>query len=123
MMVAMVENSRMPIDDPKTHLELTMVHEVMILDHSGVDLAYMLYAAAMKLFVFSGILVSIIIPVRTGDVVTDMTIFFGGMLGLAILVGIVESSMARLRLNRVRILLLISFALAFFGLIVTLWRA
>jgi len=121
--VLLAENCRLPVDDPETHLELTMIHEVMILDHSGVDLAYMLYAAAMKLFIFSGILVSIVIPVRTGHPVTDMMIFLGGMLGLAVLVGIVESSMARLRLNRVRLLLLISFALAFFGLIVTLWRA
>ena len=121
--VLLAENCRIPVDDPETHLELTMIHEVMILDHSGVDLAFMLYAAAIKLFVFSGILVSIIIPVRTGQAVIDMAIFFGGMLGLAVLVGIVESTMARLRLNRVRLLLLISFALAFFGLIVTLWRA
>lgn len=121
--VLLAENCRIPVDDPETHLELTMIHEVMILDHSGVDLAYMLYAAALKLFVFSGVLVSIILPVRTGNPVMDMAIFFGGMLGLAILVGIVESSMARLRLNRIRLLLLVSFALAFFGLIVTLWRA
>lgn len=121
--VLLAENCRIPVDDPETHLELTMIHEVMILDHSGVDLAYMLYAAAMKLFIFSGLLVSIIIPVRTGDHWTDMAIFFGAMLGLAVLIGIVESTMARLRLNRVRLLLLISFALAFFGLIVTLWRA
>jgi formate hydrogenlyase subunit 4 len=121
--VLLAENCRIPVDDPETHLELTMIHEVMILDHSGVDLAYMLYAAALKLFIFSGVLVSIIIPVRTGNPVMDMTIFLGGMLGLAILVGIVESSMARLRLNRIRLLLLVSFALAFFGLIVTLWRA
>jgi len=121
--VLLAENCRIPVDDPETHLELTMIHEVMILDHSGVDLAYMLYAAAMKLFIFSGILVSIIIPVRTGDPVMDMAIFLGGMTGLSVLVGIVESSMARLRLNRVRLLLLVSFALAFFGLIVTLWRA
>jgi formate hydrogenlyase subunit 4 len=99
-----------------------MIHEVMILDHSGVDLAYMLYAAAMKFFIFSAVLVSIVIPVRTGNPVLDMAIFLAGMLGLAVLVGIVESIMARLRLNRVRLLLLISFALAFFSLTVTLWR-
>ncbi len=121
--VLLAENCRIPVDDPETHLELTMIHEVMILDHSGVDLAYMLYAAAMKLFIFSGILVSLIIPVRTGHPVTDTAIFLCGILGLAVFVGIVESSMARLRLNRVRLLLLISFALAFFGLIVSLWRA
>ena len=121
--VLLAENCRIPVDDPETHLELTMIHEVMILDHSGVDLGYMLYAAAMKLFVFSGILVSIVIPVRTGNPLMDMALFLGGMLVLAAGVGIVESSMARLRLNRVRLLLLISFALAVFALTVTLWRA
>ncbi len=120
--VLLAENCRIPVDDPDTHLELTMVHEVMILDHSGVDLAYMLYASAIKLFIFAGILVPIVIPVQTGDPFSDTLIFLGGMVGLAVLVGMVESSMARLRLNRVRNLLLITFVLAFFGLIVTLWR-
>jgi formate hydrogenlyase subunit 4 len=121
--ILLAENCRIPIDDPDTHLELTMIHEVMILEHSGVDLAYMLYASAVKIFIFAGILVPIIVPVRTGDAFTDMLVFLAGMLGLAIFVGIVESCMARLRLNRVRNLLLIAFALAFFGFIVTLWRS
>jgi formate hydrogenlyase subunit 4 len=121
--VLLAENCRIPIDDPDTHLELTMIHEVMILDHSGVDLGYLLYASAIKLFLFAGILVPIIIPVQTGQVVWDMLIFLSGMLWLAVLVGIVEASMARIRLNRIRHLLLSAFALAFFGLIVTLWRA
>jgi formate hydrogenlyase subunit 4 len=120
--VLLAENCRVPIDDPDTHLELTMIHEVMILDHSGVDLAYLLYASAIKLWIFAAILVAIIIPVRTGNLVLDMLLFFSGMLGLAVLIGLVESSMARLRLNRVRDLLLIAFVLAFLGLIVTLWR-
>ncbi|MFA6378895.1 MAG: NADH-quinone oxidoreductase subunit H [Candidatus Omnitrophota bacterium] len=121
--VFLAENCRIPVDDPDTHLELTMIHEVMILDHSGVDLAYILYASAIKLFVFAGILVPIIIPVQTGHPTKDILIFLTGMTGLAILVGVIESSMARLRLNRIRHLLLIAFALAFFGLVVTLWRA
>jgi len=120
--VILAENARIPVDDPDTHLELTMIHEVMILDHSGVDLGYMLYAAAIKLFVFAGILIPIILPIQTGNPVGDMLIFLGGMLGLAIVVGMVESAMARLRLNRVQNLLLIAFALAFFGFIVKMWR-
>ncbi len=120
--VLLTENCRIPVDDPDTHLELTMVHEVMLLDHSGVDLAYMLDAAAMKLFIFAGMLVAVIVPVRTGSWPVDMLIFAGGMLGVAIVIGLIESSMARLRLNRVRNFLLIASALAFFGLVVTLWR-
>ncbi len=121
--VLLAENCRIPVDDPDTHLELTMIHEVMILEHSGVDLAYMLYAGAVKLFVFAGILVPIIIPVQTGNGTVDMLIFLVGILGLSVVVGVVESCMARLRLNRVRNLLLIAFVLAFFGFIVALWRA
>ena len=120
--IILAENARIPIDDPDTHLELTMIHEVMILDHSGVDLGYMLYAAAIKLFVFAGILIPIIFPIQSGSMVEDMLIFLGGMLGLSIAVGIVESTMARLRLNRIGNLLLIAFALAFFGFVVKMWR-
>jgi len=118
----LAENCRIPVDDPQTHLELTMIHEVMILDYSGVDLAYMLYAAAVKLFIFMGIVVQILIPMQTGNPALDMLILLAGMFGLAFVVGIVESTMARLRLNRVPNLLLIAFSLAFFGFIVTLWR-
>jgi len=120
--VILAENTRIPIDDPDTHLELTMIHEVMILDHSGVDLGFMFYAAAVKLFVFSGILVPIIFPFMTGNPIKDMFIFLGGMAVTAVSVGIVESTMARLRLNRVRNLLLVSFAMAFFSFIVRMWR-
>ncbi|MBF0388303.1 MAG: NADH-quinone oxidoreductase subunit H [Candidatus Omnitrophica bacterium] len=120
--VMLAENCRIPVDDPDTHLELTMIHEVMLLEHSGVDLAYMYYAAIIKFFIFGAILVPIILPVQTIFPFINTLIFAGGMIGLAALVGLVESSMARIRLNRVRNLLLIAFALAFFGLIVTLWR-
>jgi formate hydrogenlyase subunit 4 len=119
--ILLAENCRIPVDDPDTHLELTMVHEVMILDHSGVDLAYLLYASSAKLFVFAAVLVSIVIPVQSSPV-KDTLFFSGGVLGVAVLVGIVESTIARFRLNRVKNLLLIAFALAFFGFVVTLWR-
>ena len=64
-LVLLVENSRIPVDDPDTHLELTMIHEVMVLDHSGVDLAYILYGKAVKLFIFGAMLVSIIFTFKT----------------------------------------------------------
>ena len=119
----LTENCRIPVDDPDTHLELTMIHEVMLLDHSGPDLGYMLYAAAVKLLLFAAVLVPIIIPVHTGYPPADILCFLGGVLGLAALVGIIESSMARLRISRVRNFLLFALAMAFFGFIVTLWRA
>jgi formate hydrogenlyase subunit 4 len=120
--VILAENARIPVDDPDTHLELTMIHEVMILDHSGVDLGYMFYAAIIKLFVFAGILVPIIFPIQTGNITVDMLVFLGAMLGVSITIGVVESVMARLRLNRVQNLLLIAFALAFFGFVVKMWK-
>ncbi len=99
--VLLTECSRIPVDDPSTHLELTMIHEVMVLDHSGPDLAFLLYGSALKFWAIGAVLVGIAVPVRTGSAATDMTAFLGGMLLVAILVGVVESSMARLRLIRV----------------------
>jgi formate hydrogenlyase subunit 4 len=120
--VLLAENCRIPVDDPDTHLELTMIHEVMILDHSGADLAYLLYASAIKFFVFASILIAIVLPGSTGNYAKDTAIFFCGMTGLAVVVAVVESTMARLRLSRVKDLLLIAFVLAFFGCIVAMWR-
>src|SRR6266568_4813532 len=62
--VLLVENSRIPFDDPNTHLELTMIHEVMVLDHSGPALGMILYGAAMKLFVFGALVLGVLVPLR-----------------------------------------------------------
>ncbi|MBF0217002.1 MAG: NADH-quinone oxidoreductase subunit H [Candidatus Omnitrophica bacterium] len=118
----LAENCRIPVDDPDTHLELTMIHEVMVLDHSGIDLAYLLVAQTAKLFVFSAIVVQMIVPGAAGDRAVGIGIYLAGMMFVSILIGVVESCMARLRLDRVKYLLLISFGLAFFGFIVSLWR-
>ena len=99
--VFLAENARMPVDDPNTHLELTMIHEVMILDHSGPDLALLEYAAALKLWVFGGLLVGLAVPTRAGSSVVSLAAFLAGMFVLAVLVGALESSLARLRLFRV----------------------
>ena len=92
---------RIPVDDPNTHLELTMIHEVMVLDHSGPDFAYILYGAALKLWVMGTLLVNVVLPVRTDSPVLNIVVALGGMLCVAILVGVIESSMARLRLLKV----------------------
>ncbi len=55
-LLLLVENCRIPVDDPNTHLELTMIHEVMVLDHSGPNLAYILYGSALKLWLFAALL-------------------------------------------------------------------
>src|SRR5208283_2765172 len=104
-LILLVENSRIPIDDPETHLELTMIHEVMVLDHSGVDLAYILYGKAVKLFLFGAMLVSMMMTVKTQDFFIDTVTFLLGTLWFALIVGALESTMARLRLKVVPYLL------------------
>ena len=78
-----------------------MIHEVMVLDHGGPDLAFILYGAALKLWVLGAFLAGILLPVRTGIGVLDTAIAWCAMLALAVGVGVVESTMARLRLLRV----------------------
>lgn len=121
-LLLLVENSRIPIDDPDTHLELTMIHEVMVLDHSGVDLAYILYGKAVKLFLFGTLVVCVIFTSKTGDLLIDTGFFILEIIGLALLIGIVESTMARLRLNKVPYLLFSAFIFSIIGFIIILVR-
>jgi formate hydrogenlyase subunit 4 len=106
IVVLLAENSRIPVDDPNTHLELTMIHEVMVLDHGGPDLAFITYGAALKLWVLGVLSVDMLWPPRSGIVLVDTALALAGMFGLAVLVGVVESTMARLRLTRVPQLLI-----------------
>jgi formate hydrogenlyase subunit 4 len=115
--VLLVENSRIPFDDPNTHLELTMIHEVMVLDHSGPALGMILYGAALKLFIFAALIVRLAFPVATGSVWLDWPIFTLGMLVVAVVIGVVESTMARLRLTHVPILLVAACLLSAFGIV------
>src|SRR5437870_13429147 len=101
LILTLVENSRIPVDDPTTHLELTMIHEVMVLDHSGPDLAMIEYAAALKMWLLGAFIVAIAVPWHTGSLMLDGGAATIGMLGLAVVTGIIESSMARLRLLHV----------------------
>ncbi len=100
VVIVLAENSRIPVDDPNTHLELTMIHEVMVLDHGGPDLAFILYGAALKLWVLGALVVGIAMP-HSANRWVDTGVALVGMFGLAVLVGVVESCMARLRLVRV----------------------
>jgi formate hydrogenlyase subunit 4 len=112
MVVFLTENSRIPVDDPNTHLELTMIHEVMVLDHSGPDLAYIIYGAALKLWVLGALVIQIMLPFRTGQFPIDLVMALGGMFLLPVMLGIIESTMARLRLVRVPQLLVSATALS-----------
>ncbi len=108
--VLLCENSRVPFDDPNTHLELTMVHEVMVLDHSGPDLAFVLYGAALKLWLWAAILVNLILPLSLKGAPAVWAVL-GGVVLIALGIGVVESTVARLRLNRVPSLLATALAL------------
>jgi len=123
MMVAMIENSRMPIDDPKTHLELTMVHEVMILDNSGFDLGLILTAGYLKFALYGALVVNLFIGVFQYKYSIPM--FFVIQIVLASGVGLIESFMARFRMshNAQFIFVLTSVSLLiFFGVLLILGR-
>jgi formate hydrogenlyase subunit 4 len=118
--VALAENARIPVDDPNTHLELTMIHEVMVLDHGGPDLALIQYGAALKLFLFGAILSRIVfLPGVTGAFAQE-ALFLLGVIAFAVGVGVVESAMARLRMVRVPQLLVGASVLSAFALVLLL---
>jgi len=118
--LALAECSRVPVDDPATHLELTMVHEVMVLDNSGPDLAMVLYASALKLALFAALVLTVLFPGARANAWTALGALFVGFVGLGIAIGVVESVTARLRLPKVPLYLASSAALALFGLILEL---
>lgn len=118
--VLLAENSRIPFDDPNTHLELTMIHEVMVLDHSGPGFGYILYGAALKLFILGAFFIDLALPVRTGNPLLDWLVFIGAILLLAAIIGVVESVMARLKLTRIPQLLVAATLLAAFALLLVL---
>ncbi|MBI4511037.1 MAG: NADH-quinone oxidoreductase subunit H [Deltaproteobacteria bacterium] len=113
--VLLAENSRIPFDDPNTHLELTMVHEVMVLDHSGPPLGLILYGAAMKLLVFGALVLGVALPLPGVDPWLAWGAFVGSCVVLAACVGVVESVMARLRLSQVPNLLVAACLISAFG--------
>jgi len=142
--IAMIENSRMPVDDPKTHLELTMIHEVMILDHSGFDLALIHIGTALKFAMYGALIANFLVPVEAGQLVTvsgqwlpgsahgsasagpgwitllQVAVFFVVQAVFAALIGLMESFRARKKLakNPQFIVTLSSIALVAFILVV-----
>jgi formate hydrogenlyase subunit 4 len=97
LMIAMIENSRMPVDDPKTHLELTMVHEVMVLDNSGFDLALILSAGYLKFAMYGAIIAGLFIGGMS--VLWALPLYIAIQFLFAVTAGIIESFMARFRMN------------------------
>ncbi len=97
IMICMIENSRMPVDDPKTHLELTMIHEVMILDNSGFDLGLILHATNLKFAMYGALIANLFIGVW--PLYISIPVFFGIQFAVAVIAGIIESFMARFRMS------------------------
>ena len=96
----LTEGSRVPVDDPATHLELTMIHEVMILDNSGSDLALLTWANGIKMLLISSLIAYMVIPSNVSDFV-GVLLYLGVIALLSMIIGTVESSMARIRMSHV----------------------
>ena len=96
----LTECSRVPVDDPTTHLELTMIHEVMILDNSGVDLALITWASGMKMVILMALITNLIIPLGFG-LKAGVGLFLLALILLAVIIGTLESAIARLRMSHV----------------------
>ena len=116
----LAECARVPVDDPATHLELTMIHEVMVLDHGGPDLAFILYANALKIAVFAALILDLLVPRIAPRPWIAAAVLVGGLLAAGVAVGIVESTIARLRLPKVPLFIAGGTALGLFGLILLL---
>jgi formate hydrogenlyase subunit 4 len=118
--ILLAENCRIPVDDPSTHLELTMIHEAMVLDHSGPLLGVVLYAASIKLFLFMALLLHVLLPAGFGGGPLQWGLFLSECILLAGAVGVVESIMARLRLRAIPTLLVGACLLCGFALLLIL---
>jgi len=119
MIVLLAENARVPFDDPNTHLELTMIHEVMVLDHSGPALGVILYGSAIKLFVFSALVAQLLVPHGDNGIV-NAALTIAVIVVIAVGIGVIESAMARLRLTRIPQLLVTATLVAAFAVVIVL---
>lgn len=122
--VAVAETGRIPVDNPATHLELTMVHEAMILEYSGRYLALIEWSAQIKLLLYAVLLLNLFFPWGLTSLIDfpHLAISFGMLLlkltTLGIILGMVEINLAKLRLFRVPNLLNFAFLLALLGLLI-----
>ncbi len=96
----LTEGCRVPVDDPNTHLELTMIHEVMVLDNSGPDMGFIVYAAGMKMIIIGSLIANLIIPEGL-PIWASAGLLIAVQAALAVIIGTIESVMARLRMTHV----------------------
>jgi formate hydrogenlyase subunit 4 len=125
--VMLAETGRLPVDNPATHLELTMIHEAMVLEYSGRYLALVEWAGAIKFFLFMTLLANLFVPwgltssIRPGSILLALAALGGKLAVLTAAVAVLETSVAKLRLFRVPELLAGSFALAFLSLLAVIF--
>lgn len=123
MITLLAENARIPFDNPTTHLELTMVHEAMILEYSGRDLAMMEFSSMLRMTVFMAMLGSLFLPwgiADSGDplmLAASLVLAVVKMLVIALAVALIESVLCKSRLFKVPNLLTVSFALSLIAMI------
>lgn len=127
ILVALAENARYPVDNPATHLELTMVHEAMVLEYSGPYLAMLEYASALKLTIFTVLIANLLFPNWIFVTYSLPSAIFGAIVMLVVkltvgmfLLGLLESSIAKMRFFRMQEYLSIAFFVALGGLVVVL---
>jgi formate hydrogenlyase subunit 4 len=123
IIVLQVEAARVPVDDPSTHLELTMIHEVMILDHSGPDLAALQYAAALKITICAALVAAMVNPVPAAAglaVVAVANLLLTA--AVAVVVGCVESLVARIQMKAVPQYVLVAVVAGLVALLTTAWK-
>jgi len=115
----LIEGSRVPVDDPATHLELTMIHEVMILDNSGSDLALFSWANGIKMLLLSSLIAYMVIPSGIPEW-ASVLLYLAIMFIISVLIGTIESGMARFRMSHVFefVFVMSSFALVVLSLVV-----
>jgi formate hydrogenlyase subunit 4 len=119
--VLLAENCRVPFDDPNTHLELTMIHEVMVLDHSGPTLAVILHGASLKLLLFCVFLAEAVLPITKMPAVPAVCAIALSVIVTSVCIGLVESLLARLAFKRVPLFSTTAFLFCAFALVVQ-WK-
>ena len=118
-LMILIEGSRVPVDDPTPHLELTMIHEVMILDNSGSDLALFTWGNSIKMLLISSLIANILIPAHFSELASTALYLFI-IFAISVIIGTVESGMARIRMSHVFefVFIMSSFALVVLSLVV-----
>jgi formate hydrogenlyase subunit 4 len=122
LIILQVELARMPVDDPSTHLELTMVHEVMVLDHSGPDLAAIHVGSAIKFLVGSSMIATLLNPWAGANSVLAAAVNLALCIAVAGLIGSIESLIARLKLRTVPQYIVVALSSGAIALLATAWR-